>query len=277
MTIFGTTISDAWVWLGASLFLAVFWSNIAWAFVPWVERDRSTDDSASREERIVHKLATWRFAPLLLRVGRLLYYVGVPFAALFWGRDALISRFFGLQPLVLPVSGGSPHSALLTANWLDWLHDFGWAAALGLGSAGLLQLAGWAHRRALPPADGTHPVRKASGWDAIREAAYHEIHWAFYRNAPIAAFGLYWGIWGGLALTALEAVANPSWRKGISDAGQVTPQLLRASLAVVSSILFLHTQNLWLAIVVHSAVSWGLEGTYSESPRAIRESVATDS
>lgn len=269
MAIFGTTVSDAWLWLAASLFLAVFWSNLAWVFSPWIDEDRSTGEFRSLPERVVCRIATWRFASASLQAVRLLYYVGLPFSALFWGRDALIGRFFGLKPLALPLSGDSQHSVLLTANWLDWLHDFGWAAALGLGSAGLLLLAGWARRRALGSKERRGGGRKTSGWETIREAAYHEIHWAFYRNAPIVAFGLYWGIWVGVALVALEALANPLWRSGLSDPGRTSPQLLRASLVVVSGLLFLETQNLWLAIAVHAAVWWGLKGIYDVSSDAI--------
>jgi len=275
MAIFGTTVSDAWLWLAASLFLAVFWSSLAWVFLPWIDEDRSTGEFRSLPERVVYTIATWRFAPASLQAVRLLYYVGLPFAALFWGRDALIGRFFGLKPLVLPLSGDSQHSVVLTANWLDWLHDFGWAAALGLGSAGLLLLAGWARRRALRSKEGRGGGVRTSGWETIREAAYHEIHWAFYRNASIVAFGLYWGIWVGVALVALEALANPLWRSGLSDPGRTLPQLLRASLVVVSGLLFLETQNLWLAIAVHAAVWWGLKGIYAVSSDAIPGRIPT--
>lgn len=275
MAIFGMTVSDAWLWLAGSLFLAVFWSNLVWVFSPWVDEDRSTGEFRSLPERVVYTIATWRFAPTSLQAIRLLYYVGLPFAALFWGRDALIGRFFGLKPLVLPLSGDNQYSALLTTNWLDWLHDFGWAAALGLGSAGLLLLAGWARRRALRSKERRGGGSRTSGWETIREAAYHEIHWAFYRNAPIVAFGLYWGIWIGVALVALEALANPLWRSGLGDPGRTSPQLLRASLAVVSSLLFLETQNLWLAITVHATVSWGLKGMYDVSSDAIPGRIPT--
>ena len=265
MSILGAAPRDAWLWLAASLSLAIFWSNLVWVFLPWVTKDEPSGEFASFEEKTVNRIATWRFAPALLEVARLLYYIGLPAAALFWGRDALIGRFFGLQPLILPGSPGTEHTALLSANWTDWVHDLGWAAALGLVSGGLLLLAGLAHRRALP-GGYVRPTRSPAVWETVREAIYHETHWAFYRNGPIVAFGLYWGIWVGLALVALEALADPIWRKRLNDPGRVPPQLLRASLAMVSSLLFLQTQNLWVAIAVHSTVAGGLQNIYGASP-----------
>jgi hypothetical protein len=93
----------------------------------------------------------------------------------------------------------------------------------------------------------------------LREAAYHEAHWAFYRNAPILAAGTYWGVWIGLALAALEAALNPAWRRGLADPQRAPAQLMRAALAVVSSVLFLLTENLWLALILDWGVSrgWG--------------------
>lgn len=277
MSILDAAPRDAWLWLAASLGLAIFWSHLVWVFLPWVKKEEDqSSEAASFEEKVVHRIATWHLAPALLQVARLLYYIGLPASALFWGRDALIGRLFGLQPLLLPLSPGTEHAALLSTNWVDWLHDFGWAAALGLVSGMLLLLAGLAHRRALPTERDPHPTRHPAFWETVREATYRETHWAFYRNAPIVAFGLYWGVWVGLALVALEALADPIWRGGLSDFGRVPPQLLRASLAMVSSLLFLQTQNLWLAIAVHSAVAWGLRDIYGATTNATRHPLPTE-
>jgi hypothetical protein len=263
MPISDTLLSEAWLWLGGSLLLAVFWTNLAQLYSPWVTRGKPADDASSLAERIVIQVATWRFASALFRVLRLLYYVGLPLAALLWGYDAVVSRFLGLQRLMLPTSSGAHRSALVSANWLDWLHDLGWTAAVGLGSAALLLAAGWARRRALPTTGGGDGGSRASSWGTAREALYHEIHWSFYRNAPIVTFGSYWGVWAGLGLTALEAIANPAWRERFSDPVRAPAQLLHAALAVTSSALFLQTQNLWLAVLLHWAVSWGLHRLYS--------------
>ncbi len=277
MPLLDRTLSEGWLWLGASLLLAIFWSNLVWLFSPWLETERRRGEFGSLAERIVAEVANWRFASVSFQTLRLLYYVGLPFAALLWGRDALVARLFGLQRLVLPVPGGGQHSDLLSTNWLNWLEDLGWAAALGLGSWGLLSLAAWARRRALSSLGEDDAGRARPSWRTVREAIYHEIHWAFYRNAPIVAFGLYWGVWMGLAAVAAEALANPMWRQRMSNPKQASSLLLRASMAVVSSLLFLQTQNLWLTMVVHSAVSCGLHERYSMSSGGNATSIATHS
>ncbi|RLD00407.1 MAG: hypothetical protein DRI77_00570 [Chloroflexi bacterium] len=235
--------ATAWLWLSGSLLLAVLWTNLAW----FLRQSRS-----AAIDKFITPLTTWRFAPWLLQFLRLLYYVGVPYGALLWGRDAVIGEFLGLS--------GEKVNALPAANWLDWARDVGWAAALGVCAWALLALGWWAYRRALTAANADDVVAgaDASGWVLLREAAYHEIHWAFYRNAPILALGAYWGVWAALALAALEAALNPVWRTGLADPQKAPAQLMRGALAAVSGVLFLMTQNLWLAIVFHLGVSWGL-------------------
>jgi membrane protease YdiL (CAAX protease family) len=190
---------------------------------------------------------------------RLLFYVGVPFAALVLGHDAVTSRFLGLQPLATPTSGQTDADAVV-ANWRDWTRDIGWAVALGIALGLFLAIAWWRHRRALREI-GAVPhctAAAASAWLVFREAAYHEVHWAFYRNAPIMALGPYWGTWIGLTFVGLEASLNPAWRRALGDAQHSAYTLMRVSLALASSLLFLQTENLWLAMVVHFGVSLGL-------------------
>jgi len=275
MVFFDRLSSDAWLWLSGSLLLAIFWTNLAWLFSPWVKAERSEDEFGSLAERIVVGVGTWRLAPATWQVLRLLYYVGVPFAALFWGRDAIVGRFLGLQRFVLPHE--TQQNALISANWFDWMRDLGWAAGLGFASWGMLRLAGLARRRAVSETEDVRgPGEEARGWTTIREAAYREIHWGFYRNAPIAAFGLYWGTWAGLGLVGLEALADPVWRKGLSDPQRASRHLTRAALAVVSSVLFLQTQNLWLALMLHTMVAWGLEDIHRASSGRVSERVPVE-
>jgi len=243
--------SEGWLWLSGSLLLAILWANLAWFF---------RQPRPGMVGQFVTRLVAWRFSPWLLQLLRLLYYIGVPFAALLWGHDAVVGRLLGLQRLDLPAPSDEAVGAAVAANWLNWSYDVGWTAALGIGAWALLALGWWAYRLALATADEGSAVAgsNTSGWVLLREAAYHEVHWAFYRNAPILAWGVYWGIWGGLALVALEATLNPALRKGLTDTQRAPAQLLRGALAVVSSVLFLLTQNLWLALALHWGVSWGL-------------------
>ncbi len=232
---------ESWLWLGGSLFAAILWANLAWVF-------RSPRPGSIG--KFVARLSSYRFSPWLFQFLRLLYYVGVPFAALTW-RSVLVGRYLGL-------SSGMPSA------WTNWARDVGWAAALGAGAWVLLALGRWAYRRALAPVGegGAVAGAVAPGWAFLFEAVCHEVHWAFYRSVPIVALGgdTYWGAWVGLGLVALEAALNPAWRQGLLDPKKAPAQLMRAALAVVSSTLFVLTGdgNLWLALALHWGVSWGL-------------------
>lgn len=265
---------EPWLWLGGSFLTAVLWTNLAWLFSPWAEAERSSDAPASLAERIVHRTANWRFGPRLFQGLRLLYYIGLPSAALFWGRDAVVSRFLGLQPLVLPDGGASSIGGSLSANWSAWVEDLGWAAVLGLGTGGLLALAGFARSRAVSNLDRDASSDGALPWRTARETLYQETHWAFYRNAPIAAFGLYWGTWAGLALVALEAVINPMWREDLREPDLAWQRLSQGAVAVLSSLLFLRTQNVWLALLLHWGIAWTFR-SYAASPPVLSTSAAS--
>jgi hypothetical protein len=236
---------EGWLWLAGSLLLAILWANLAWYF---------RKPRAGRIGELVARLTSWRFGPLLLQFLRLLYYIGLPGIALLW-RHTIVQRYLGL-------------SSGLTDIWLRWAHDIGWAAALGIGAWVLLAVGLWAYRRALHAVEKS-PIAGASvsGWVFLREAAYHEVHWAFYRSVPIFilaqaqfASNEYWGVWIGLALVALEAALNPVWRKELAEAERAPARLMRGGLAVVSSALFIQTRdgNLLLSLLLHFCVSWGL-------------------
>lgn len=243
--------SEGWLWLSGSWLLAVVWANLAWFF----RRPR-----AGAVGGFVGRLVAWRFSPWLFQLLRLSYYIGIPFAALLWGHDAVVRRLLGLQQLEPPLSSGGQAGTNVAANWLDWARDLGWAVTIGIGAWMVLALGWWAYRRAVVTAGGLEGVSggSSSGWLLLREAAYHEAHWAFYRNAPILAAGTYWGVWMGLAVVGLEAALNPAWRKSLANPARAPGGLMRAALAVVSSVLFLLTENLWLAVALDWGVSWGV-------------------
>jgi hypothetical protein len=238
---------EGWLWLGGSLLVAILWANLARYF---------RQPRAGRIGEFVARLTAWRFSSLLLQFLRLLYYIGLPTAAFYLGHDAVLQRYLGL-------------SDEQSSAWLRWVYDIGWTAALGIGAGVLLAAGWWAYRRALRAAGEKSPVAgaSASGWVLLREAAYHEVHWAFYRSVPIftlaranLAGNEYWGVWVGLSLTALEAALNPVWRKGLADPERAPVRLMRGALAVVSSVMFIQTQdgNLLLSLLLHFCVSWVL-------------------
>lgn len=249
-------LSAAWTWLGASFVLAVVAANVAWFF-----RTPRSNPIGSTVTRLVGSPR----APGLYEAARLLYYIGLPFAALLLGRDAVTARLLGLQPLELTAAGPGEVGDVITQNWLDWARDAGWAAVAGAAVFVFLLVAWWTYRRALASADFREErgPAQASGWTQLREAAYHEAHWAFYRNAPLIALrseveGAYLGIWIGLGVVALEAALNPEWRWGLSLPEQAPQRLIRVALALLSALLFWRTQNLWLALLLHFAISWAL-------------------
>lgn len=274
MRLLNTATQEAWLWLAGSFLVALLWVNLSCLFAPWAEEDGTAETSASLPERIVRRVAGGRLSPFVFQVFRLLYYVGIPATALFWGRDAVVARFLGLQPLLLPDAAVTVASTDVSANWFGWLHDLGWAAGIAVISIGLLALASLTHRRALSHIDTAEDQRRArrpSAVIAAREALYHETHWAFYRNAPIVAFGTYWGPWVGLLLVGVQASASPRWRESLREPGEAWRVLQRAAVAVVSTVLFLQAQNLWLAFAVHTMIGWTMGAIYSapETPSTV--------
>jgi len=61
------------------------------------------------------------------------------------------------------------------------------------------------------------------------------------------------------------------WRKGILSVERSPALLQRAALAVVSGLLFLRTQNLWLAIPLHWGVTLGVRGLYLGRSTGLQE------
>ena len=239
----GANTVDRWLWLGGSFLLAVASTQIAW----WLEHKQNRPDWVSR-------LSNWSHAADLTNLLRFLYSVCLPFVALIWGRDAVIGGLLGLQPIrFLTLFSGDPTNDA-AANWEDWVGDLGWAALLAT-AAWIVLVLGW---RIASKAAGRGSSTAPSSWTLLREAAFHEVHWSYYRNAPIAVLGPYWGSWVGLSLVAAGAVLNPYWRDGLLSPDKAAATIGRASLSVLSAVLFLQTQNLYIAILAHWVVSWGL-------------------
>jgi len=245
---------DPWLWLGGSLLLAVVAAQASW----WLWR-------LERSHAWLEPLSSWPFLPVLIEVGRLLYYVGLPFAALIWGQDAVVGRLLGLQPLVF-AAGQAP-------NWTDWARDAAWTGGLAVTAWAVLAI-GWLTVRSAPgsaqPSSADLP-----GWKLLWEAVFHQAHWAFYRNAPLVALGPYGGVWAGLGLVALEAGLNP-WRwADLGDAERAPATFVQAGLAMLSAVLYLKTANLWLAVLAHWGVAWGLAAWVRAFPLPRHRSVDT--
>lgn len=240
MTTPALPLQQRWLWLAASVATALLFASLQWLLrqpgerlSPWIEQARR-----------------WPGAPWLWQVARLSYAVGLPALALFW-QGALTERGLGLQPVLWLTDAPAE---LVQANWLDWVRDLGWAAGIG-GGAWLLAIL------------GQHLVQQATGEAARyehhfglagREAIYHQVHWAFYREPFVLLWGNGWGAWLGLGLVALEAACNPLRWEDWRFFGRGRDLLVRALLAVVSLLLYLQTQNLWLALLTDWGVGWAL-------------------
>lgn len=238
------TAGEGWLWLLTSFLIG---TASAQAY-GWL---RLNGDRRAWVRRVLE----WPFLPPLLTTVRALFYLGVPAAALLWGRDAVIGRLLGFQPF-LPLEallGTATPPDALALNLADWARDVAWATGMGTAAWAALAIG----KRAVRHAGTDGPSAARDGLRHLQEALFHEVHWAFYRNAPVVELGTYWGTWAGLALVAAEALLNPQWRAALRDADRSWEALTRSSLIFLSAVVYLQTQNLWLAILVHWGVTWG--------------------
>ena len=90
----------------------------------------------------------------------------------------------------------------------------------------------------------------------MRDAAYAEVHWTFYRSAGALWFGdLYAGAVLGCVLIGLEWVLHPNFRAQVQSA-ELRPKLvLQLICLIVSSGLYLGVQNLWLMMAAHVLIT----------------------
>jgi hypothetical protein len=100
-----------------------------------------------------------------------------------------------------------------------------------------------------------------------------EVHWAFYRAGPLALLGDYWGVFAGLGIILLEWATDPRVRHSLGTEEQ-GDTLWDGSLALVTSIVFLFTRNLWLCLAVHLGLEIGLLAILGGIYRVQRELTA---
>lgn len=213
--------------LGASIVLYALAANVAYANrTPRPGRLGRFTDWASRAwlPRAIGELMRW------------VYYLAIPWATLMLGYNGV--RALGVWNL----------------NWL------GPAPELGGLAIGAIAACIWIWR---PYARAEHPhAIDESGWNWARhivEVIYQEAHWAFYRSGPILWLGdYYWGSFFGLALTFLEGWSNPVVRNNAQDITRADAPLWSGSLAIISAVVFIFTQNSWYCLLVHLILDLGL-------------------
>ncbi|MGD9047167.1 MAG: hypothetical protein PVF77_03885 [Anaerolineae bacterium] len=215
-----------WIWVLGSVLIYGLAANALWLFK-----------------------GRWRspYRRWLVRVGRFLFFLAVPYLALGgWPRGP----YQGLLSLEdMGIVG-------LDERWsvTRWLEATG--VGLGWGLVALLILAlalVVANRRA----GGTwlhFPSRP--WWLILMDGLCLGVHWAFYRSAlAVALEDVYAGVFLGLGLIYLEWSLNPFWRHGWRKESQAATIWLWAALALVVALLFFLTRNLWICL----AVFWLLE------------------
>lgn len=182
------------------------------------------------------RLRTSIVSRVLGELARWLYYLGLPYATLVLGYNT--ARALGV--------------------WnVSWLETLGYAIALGVGAAIVFI---WVWR---PYARTEHPhAVDASRWNSARhvvELVYQQAHWAFYRSGPILWLGdVYWGSFIGFLLTLLEGWTHPTVRSSVRDVTRADAPLWTGSLAVVSTVVFIFTQNFWYSLMIHLLLDLGL-------------------
>ncbi|HTP09998.1 MAG TPA: hypothetical protein VMP08_17195 [Anaerolineae bacterium] len=171
---------------------------------------------------------------------RLVYFIGVPYAALLTGSIASIDM--GLTGAGGSILGWSP---------AEWLHGLSTALMLGVIVLLPIGLAGRQIARAGQPLG----LDDRSAGAVIVDAIYAEIHWAFYRAAPLILLSdIYTAVLFGVMLVGVEWIVVLI-RNGLSPSPEERQSWLRRSaLLAVSAALFALTRNVWLAIILHATL-----------------------
>lgn len=211
--------------IALSIFIYATSANVGWASI------------APRGERFSRLVGWWnrlRVRGAIGELARWVYYLVLPWATLMLGYNS--ARSLGVWNL----------------NWLMniWI---GLIVAVG----GVIVFL-WVWR---PYAQSEHPEAvDLTGWNGARqiiEAIYQEAHWAFYRSGPILWLSdYYWGSFIGLALSLIEGWTNPTVRVNIRDITRADAPLWAGSLAIVSVLVFVYTQNTWYCLLIHLALNF---------------------
>jgi hypothetical protein len=219
-----------------SLILYVAGANIAW-YNPF--------RASSRPAQYLRRFTDTSLTRALYEIRRLVFYVGVPYVALYLGWVDL--RAMGL-------------------GFLDWSKGLRWGIVLALATWSLLMFVWIPYLRAT----SKMPIRMNAGsmtWSRrVVEVVYMQAHWAFYRAACILVLttvfqddlAVYWGTSAGIALIFLEAWADPRVRRHIAQFGDGEPALWSAGQAIINTAGFVLTRNVWLLALIHLALEFSV-------------------
>ena len=176
------------------------------------------------------------------QVGRLIYFVGVPYAALLTQSISTVDA--GLTGTTGPILGWS------SADWLHQLSNGLIVSLLALIPIGLA-----ARQMARAPHSAPLGVDIRSTGAILIDAAYAEIHWAFYRTAPLIILGdVYPATLFGLGLVGVEMLVALIRHGPGTEPEEIQSWIGQALLLAMSAALFILTRNLWLIIALHLCV-----------------------
>ncbi|MCU0520086.1 MAG: hypothetical protein MUF84_05270 [Anaerolineae bacterium] len=248
------TSTARWEWLLLALLTATLASLARWAIgQPAVTRSRFGPMLGAIGR------STWLVHPL-----RLIHALGIPACALFW-QHALSAKALGLKPLprlVPPPTGGVDPAPGLAV----WANDAGALVLIAGALAGIVALGDRvARHRVRSPRT---PIALRDWAVAIREGVIHQVRWAFYREPFVFIWGPAVGSWFGATPAILEAIVSPTFWRSLRGGHPANARatVVRAGFLVGSTMLYLATQNLWMAILANVVLEGLLLPTTSSPP-----------
>jgi hypothetical protein len=242
------------LWTAGSILLSALGGLLAWL---------AGQRPHSRLGELGASLSGNPFGRATLFLVRFAFYIGLPYVALMnhW-----------LSPVVVGLVGTQTSDLpwwLLGWNTSEWVKalvggsDLAGGVAVGAllpgGIAAAILLLGWRNAyRALGAAFPTGGLLPApSIFVVVREGLFAEIHWAFYRAAPLAFIAdPYWATLAGAALVILEWVLDPMWHTGLADGSRREALLMQLTWLALSASIFVLTRNVWPILVLHIALVW---------------------
>jgi hypothetical protein len=177
--------------------------------------------------------------------GRLVYYIGLPYAA-------LLAK--SIAPIDLGLTGNS--GPILGWSSVDWLKQLNEVLIVGVVVLIPIALTARQMARAHVPLG----VDERSTGAIMLDAAYAEVHWAFYRAAPFIILNdVYWATLMGLGLVGVEVLVAMV-RNGLGTQPEERQSWIgQALFMAMSATLFILTHNLWLALGLHIVLELALK------------------